>query len=489
MNAMTVDILKTVFSLLTVVEKLFGVKKAQKEYYDRYAAAEQNLGELPRTFWWLIVAPYRITDWLLIVALILNVYVIVGAVATQTALAAPKCVTFGFENNYFAWGAIGLYFGLAVLIFFRAIPSVLVRLPYRRSEGWINAMRFLRFPHEAFAIVIDLENCKRVAARAYEALLKESEQGKKARCVEAKTGTYRIGDPLRKDATTGEVANYVAFSCLAEEFIGDHYNKDRDMVRDAWNFFQWRADREDTPFDPGVIVKEGQNLPALLMRVTGEPPALIPKDGVLQNKMKYLSRQIAARYAGDCSRLTMWGRVARWKWLPKAIQNTFNYDENAEYLYSRMKQDRILQNVSMIRVFIKVTRILRIWPKMNPKEFLIPHSSGIAVYLLNEGCVRAQKGIEEVSPSDEDVVRLFSKAQQVITDFVTEQIKQNETEFDDFFGGEKPWENSQWAISSEVDSWLWYSESQGKEPISTKGKEDGRWRYDRNDRKYVRNSG
>jgi len=277
----------------------------------------------------------------------------------------------------------------------------------RYRPGWINANWQLTGYKEDFAMNINANRCQNLAAEIYQQII----DGKEVK------QQYQAPDPVGLD--TDEKANYLLFKCVVESGI---YRSDRSdlgmtAVRDSQDYLAWAALTSEHPFQPqklrdilrhndslyGMLKELPGRLDASATAQAGSLPDYLPIEQATQQALKTLVQ----RFKGQGSRLAR-GPLSSSP-SPEALLRNLGKFENLDGP----------RGDSMRRLYLKLSIRMNLWPTLRNRlgPFLYPQNNGIAILLLNAGCLVAPDELETVDLSDDNFWALVAEAEDQIVNY------------------------------------------------------------------------
>jgi hypothetical protein len=372
-----IGIIGSVVSLVigtgTMVTKLNKQNKAIK-------TAEEQVGSLGDYYYYVRSLPVIVMWWGLLMLCILGFVIVVGGFAEIVPINALQFLSTLF--GYWVVIPVGVLFFSGCAIF--DLPTRVLLFVSRALDGktqfkpgYINATWQLVDPEESKAMNIGPNQCETLGVAILNQMLTET------------TAPVERA-PVPSGVANEELANYLYFGCVIEHHVHVLIN-DKSKLKAMWLYMSWIASSTQRPFTPANVREHssGEGFFEFLQDAgksedPESPKGQLPDLPSIKSAVDEAARWLEAEWAGDASKL--------------ATSNIFGRP-SAETLLDNLEQvDPFSKSESIRRLYLKLSARMKVWPQMDPGPFLYPFYDGIALLLLNAGCIVVSDEKKRIDP-------------------------------------------------------------------------------------------
>jgi hypothetical protein len=427
---------------------------------------EKVIGPLGKAYDWIWRRPLVLANWLLILIIGLALLALFGGVnKIMSWCESPFCRMCVWVFDRSIWLVL-FYFILAVMVYLQILPRILHLFTLllarfhpglKYNPGLINVDWLLQRGEQARLININETQCEIVASFLFRL------PGEEARSDYAGKGW---SSPCWPEASR---ANALLIGCVIEGVIHDlprsaPAKKDLDVLYEAifklgpqtWepkSIISHTAEHilEALPrthshsasevHEPGLCEKF---IHALIpsgheeLNRRGSLKSLASEQAIIQ-AVTHTLRLLSSNYGGDASKLAH----RRWRQpsLPRARQNL--------QAFPTMNSARA--NAMDVQ-FLKLAISEHVWPTIKLDNFVYPFSRGVAMLMMNTGCLMPTPDTREVV-MDELFRRLLASAEQAVVNAVALVLRRDANLAQKLGISDA---NDPWEIGREVDYLLWW---------------------------------
>lgn len=289
----------------------------------------------------------------------------------------------------------------------------------RFKPGWINAHWQLNPPADNYAANVNIGNCQRLAKTVLEKVIQE-------------TAPPKLQAPYLESTDTDEIANYLLIMGAIESHIGRIYYGDASTLKNMQKYLVWAAETERRPFKPSEIINHAKRKESFYNTLyslgKGKQAQVgnLPYDPPIKESVDKIVVQLAGKYKGKGSNLA---KPFSLGWCFKDVVNrvvarlagkdkgkgshlakpfSLEWRPSAKAVLQRLgKFDTYNVGEEYRLVFLKQFIRTGIWPNMDPCPFPFPYNDGIAILLLNSGCITTPADLSFILRDDNfrDLVR------------------------------------------------------------------------------------
>jgi hypothetical protein len=408
------------------------VTKVNKQY-EMATVAEAQVSSLGKYYSYARKTPLRVMWWALLTFSLVGLVMLLQGVAESVPL--PSLQLFPTLLRY--WPIPAAATAVVVVCSYFELPSRVILFFGARSDktqfdpGYINTRWQLDDPSKLQAMNYDASSCSIVGVAIWELMITE---------------TSRPGEqaPDAAGVPSQEKANYIFFACVIEHWV-HRLITDKSKLNEMWKYMAAAASSAQRPFLPANVTAHKANYFQFLKDIDHDNKGELPIRQEINDAVIFAADWLAAQYRGDASRLAI---------------STFNSESPRAVLSHLDDVEPFTGNDSMKHLFLKLSTRMRVWSGMDPGPFLYPFNSGIALLLLNSGCILVSQDKKSIElEANEGFRALFAAAEEKVVRAAFNHLKNNldNPEMRAFTAnvfGCAPEEINEWIFFDYVDLWL-----------------------------------
>lgn len=254
--------------------------------------------------------------------------------------------------------------------------------------------------------------------------------------------------PIPTGLSNAETANYIFFACVIEHFV-HRLIKDRTRLHEMWRYLAAAASSSEHPFAPTQVAAHRTDyfdfLRGVRERIAGAQGEL-PVRQEIKDAVDNSAAWLVSEWGGNASRL--------------AVSNIFNQPTPPTLLENLEQVSPFRENDGLRRLYLKLSARMRVWPQMDPGQFLYPFYSGIALLLLDSGCILVSQDIDRIEPEANEGFRsLVASAEDKVVRASLNHLRNNPGDpgmqvFSTRVFNCAPGDVDKWGFLDYVDLWL-----------------------------------
>jgi hypothetical protein len=429
---------KTILGIVGAVISIFGgaftlVGKLNKQYRNM-VRAEQQVRSLGTFYRYVRVYPIRVMWWALLVLCIVGLLVIFEGVAESTLPLLSALLQY-YLILPLAFGVLFVcaFFDLPTraILFFSWIRNANIQF----NPGYINAQWQLDDPEEITAMNYEPNNCSILGVAIMNLMITEDNPPAERA-------------PVPDGVSESDMANYIFFGCVIEHWV-HRLIKDRTRLNQMWRYLAWAANSAERPFAPAQLSAHRADYFDFLRGINEHIPGgqgELPVRQEISEATNNGADWLATEWHSDASRL--------------ATSNIFNRPSPITLLESLERTSPFNESDGLRRLYLKLSARMRVWPQFDPGPFLYPFYSGIALLLLNSGCILVSEGTNRIEPNANEGFRsLVASAEDKVVKASLHHLRNNPNDvgmhdFSTRVFNCPPGDLDEWSFFDYVDLWL-----------------------------------